>query len=80
MKYIFIVSCLLMTGCQAVTWNSLYGLPKASVEARMGKPVSIMRENTREIWTYRQEKCTTHVFFDANGNVKYIDMNGVCSK
>jgi len=79
-KNLFFLSFFLLMSCQNIMWEALTGMSKPQVESRMGKPVSIMRENNHEIWTYRQNNCTKHVFFDASGIVKYVDVNGVCQK
>jgi len=80
MKYIWMTIFSLLIGCQTITLDSLRGLTKAEVKEHLGEPVGIMKESNREIWTYRQGKCTKYVFFDMTEVVKYVDMNGVCLK
>ena len=80
MKYAVIIVCFCLMGCQTLMWNSLQGLTKSEVKNRVGEPVSVMREKNSEIWTYRQGRCTKHIFFDTAETVKYVDTKGVCSK
>jgi hypothetical protein len=37
--------------------------------ALRGKPITKVRENGGEMWSYRQDTCTEIVFFNAKGRV-----------
>jgi len=81
MKKCFIILVfVLLAGCSSITMESLNDMPKQTVRNKFGEPVSIMRENNNEIWTYRQGQCIKYVFFDASEKVKYIDTKGNCWK
>ena len=80
MKYVYLSALLLLTACafQSQTARRLMGLSLADVRRQMGKPVIERTEGLNTIWAYRQDACTTLVYFDATNTVQFVDFSGNC--
>ena len=78
MKKIGIIMLFLcLAGCGVISAN-MRGMTRAQVKDQKGMPVSVMRENNAEMWTYRQDDCSEYVFFDTEGIVRYTERKGSC--
>ena len=79
-KIIIIVMSLYIVACTNFHLTSLPARTEGGVRSVMGEPVSILRENNRQMWTYRKNDCTQMVFFDdTNTVVDWYDI-GNCSE
>ena len=74
-----LLACMLLVGC-SIPLDAVRGMSQKDVESQMGAPKSMMREDGREMWTYKNGECSQFVFFDTTGTVVEVKQFGSCSK
>ncbi len=77
-KIYLIVFCLFLTGCVSPAFRSIQGKNTDAVRAIKGNPVTILKENEHEMWTYRQNECTQIIFFNDQGKATDWHEMGIC--
>ena len=84
MKKFYLISLVLLSACSSIYKGDelpdLKGKGSVEVVAVLGKPVSERKETGCKMWAYRQQGCSTLVFFDAQDVVQYAEQRGNCSK
>ena len=81
MKYIYLSVLLLLTACafQSPATRRLTGLSSAEVRRQLGTPIIERTESPNTIWSYRQDTCSTLIYFDGTNTVQFVDFSGNCS-
>ena len=75
---LILILCLCLVGCANTKLQSIKGKGSTELESIKGMPVTKVRENGHEMWTYRGEGCTEIVFFNALGQVSDLKELGEC--
>ena len=79
MKYgIVLMMTLCLVGCSNTKLQAIKGKSGDEMLALRGKPITKVRENGGEMWSYRQDTCTEIVFFNAKGRVEDLHELGEC--
>lgn len=80
MKKITVIAlmCFCLMGCASAKLRAVKGKGGAEVIVLKGRPSSKLHEDGREMWTYRYDKCTEIIFFDASGAVTDLRELGEC--
>jgi len=79
MKYgIILMTALCLGACTNTKLQAIKGKSGDELQALRGNPITRVRENGGEMWTYRQEACTEIVFFNAKGRVEDLHELGEC--
>lgn len=60
--------------------TGLVGKSAQTVKASLGAPLMVRTEKPNQIWTYRQNQCTTLVYFDKNEQVCFAESRGECPR
>ena len=71
--------CFCLMGCVNTKFEAIKGKETDELVAMKGKPVSVLTEKGRQMWTYRQGTCTEVVFFDTNAQVDGFHEWGECA-
>ncbi len=81
MKYgVILMMVLCLVGCTNTKLQAIKGKNGDEMQALKGKPITRVRENGEEMWTYRQDTCTEIVFFNAKGRVEDLRELGECKE
>ena len=73
-----LILCLCLIGCTNTKLQEIKGKDGTEMMNIKGSPVTKVRENGREMWTYRGEDCTEIIFFDTHGQVCALKELGEC--
>jgi len=76
-KYL-ICLCFFLTACVNPAFRAIQGKDTESVRLIKGEPVTILKEQNHEMWTYRQNECTQIIFFDNDGKATDWHEMGFC--
>ena len=95
MRLFFAAVWLLLTGCvtsvpeelpvvertEPVVWSSRPPVLKADYVAEvLGEPALKRRETPSEMWVYAAKTCVLFVYFNADGEVKHMDIGEPSNK
>ena len=70
--------CLCLAACANTKLEAIRGQDEAKIKADRGTPMTVVTQNGRQMWTYRQEECTELIFFDDKGQVDGLQELGTC--
>ena len=76
-KYLLSLS-LFLSACVNPNFQAIEGKQSPDVRAIKGDPVSVIKENGHEMWTYKKGSCTQIVFFDQSGAAADWNEMGDC--
>ena len=76
-KWILIL-CIALIGCVNTKLDAIRGKETSEIRQLKGEPVTVVTENGRKMWTYRQGMCTELVFFDPEEKVDGFHEFGEC--
>ena len=83
MKKVYLCMLVFLSAC-ASTYRGdelidLKDKEMSKVLSVMGKPVVERKEGNNKMWAYRNNDCTTLVFFGPNDLVQYAEQRGQCT-
>ena len=78
MKTIIISLALFLCACTHSELAGLTGQSPENIRHLKGKPVTILGQNGKEMWTYRNNDCTQILFFDESKKVVDWHEMGQC--
>lgn len=80
MRKIYLVGLLLLSACAYRSpWaDKLAGHDETYVIQALGKPTVRRTESPNQIWAYKTGTCSTLIYFDDNGRVRFVDTSGDC--
>lgn len=78
MKKYSAIIFLFLTACVNSNFQKIEGKSADSLREMKGAPMTILQENGREMWTYRDKSCTQMIFLDDDGKVVDLYERGMC--
>ena len=81
MKKLFLFSFFIVSGCTfySRSTSNLIGLTDKQILWRFKEPTVIRTEGSYQLWSYRQNNCSTLLYFDETKTVQFVDFSGDCS-
>ena len=58
----------------------LNGKTEKQIKRVMGNPILTRREEPNEFWVYRNNECSTLIYFDEKKTSAYAEMRGKCQR
>lgn len=73
-----LIMCIALMGCVNTKLAAIRGKETSEIRQLKGEPVTMITENGRKMWTYRQGECTELVFFNPEERVDGFYELGEC--